>query len=147
MSQEAEKRWECFATLCKEMNELADEIIEWSEDGHYRDRLIHLYDLADTVFGAKNVKRLLAALEEKDKRIKELEGDVRFERLRLNETEIAALINRADSAEQRLQQPIKLPKIEIGMACEFVSDHIVVSLAAVLAEAATAGFKAEVEGE
>lgn len=49
--------------------------------------------------------------------------------------------------EQRLQQPIKLPKREIGMACEFVSDHIVVSLAAVLVEAATAGFKAEVEGE
>ncbi len=106
MSQEAEKRWECFATLCKEMNELADEIIEWSEDGHYRDRLIHLYDLADTVFGAKNVKRLLAALEEKDQRIAELEGDVRFERLRLNEAEIAALIKRADSAEQRLQHPI-----------------------------------------
>ncbi|ALX94834.1 hypothetical protein AV650_15305 [Serratia fonticola] len=49
--------------------------------------------------------------------------------------------------EQRLQQPIKLPKREIGMACEFVSDHIVVSLAALLAEAETAGFKAEVEGE
>jgi predicted nucleic acid-binding Zn-ribbon protein len=47
--------------------------------------------------------------------------------------------------EQRLQQPIKLPKREIGMACEFVSDHIVVSLAAVLAEATAAGFK--VEGE
>ncbi|MDQ7209065.1 hypothetical protein ABQ381_26535 [Serratia fonticola] len=73
-----------------------------------------------------------AALEEKDQRIKELEGDVRFERLRLNETEIAALIQRADAAEQRegnlksdvdvlsarnaeleqrLQQPIKLPDI------------------------------------
>lgn len=74
----AEKRWECFATLCKEMNELADEIIEWSEDGHYRDRLIHLYDLADTVFGAKNVKRLLAALEEKNQRIAELEQPIKL---------------------------------------------------------------------
>lgn len=48
--------------------------------------------------------------------------------------------------EQRLQQPIKLPKREIGVACEFVSDHIVVSLAAVLVEAATSGFKAEIQG-
>jgi hypothetical protein len=49
--------------------------------------------------------------------------------------------------EQRLQQPIKLRKCDIGIACEFISEHVVVSLAAVLAEAATAGFKAEVEGE
>lgn len=51
------------------------------------------------------ITALLAALEEKDQRIKELEGDVRFERLRLNEAEIAALIQRAEAAEQRLQQP------------------------------------------
>ena len=52
-------------------------------------------------FSQEYVTALLAALEEKDQRIKELEGDVRFERLRLNEAEIAALIKRADSAEQR----------------------------------------------
>ncbi|MEX2990373.1 hypothetical protein [Serratia fonticola] len=60
---------------------------------------------------------------------------------------VTALIQRAEAAEQRLQQPIKLPKSGIGMACKFVGDHIVVSLAAVLVETAMAGFKAEVEGE
>lgn len=49
--------------------------------------------------------------------------------------------------EQRLQQPIKLRKCDIGIACEFISEHVVVSLAAVMVEAATAGFKVEVEGE
>lgn len=60
---------------------------------------------------------------------------------------IQVIRRRAEEAEQRLQQPIKLPKSGIGMACEFVGDQIVVSLAAVMVEAATAGFKAEVEGE
>ncbi|WP_051372368.1 hypothetical protein [Serratia fonticola] len=118
-NNEAEKRWECFATLCKEMNELADEIIEWSEDGHYRDRLIHLYDLADTVFGAKNVKRLLAALEEKEQlsfqRLSEnhavrdelgFDADANYVTLMGLRNAIRALRLRAEAAEQRLQHPI-----------------------------------------
>ncbi|HGM4960256.1 TPA: hypothetical protein ACKPZ6_003834 [Serratia liquefaciens] len=65
---EAEKRWENLEALRKEMGELADEIIELSEDGHYRERLIRLYDLADSVFSAKNVKRLLDELKNTEHR-------------------------------------------------------------------------------
>ncbi|OKP28414.1 hypothetical protein [Serratia fonticola] len=50
--------------LLKQMGDLADEIIELSEDGCYRDRLIDLYDRADTVFGAANIKRLLGILKQ-----------------------------------------------------------------------------------
>jgi hypothetical protein len=109
---------------------------------------------------------LLAALEEKDQEMNKTKDHLQdVERVRdafaaeahhlsaiakqlpSAERRVGELLLRAEAAEQRLQQPIKLPKREIGMACEFVSDHIVVSLAAVLAETATAGFKAEVEGE
>ncbi|MEX2990208.1 ead/Ea22-like family protein [Serratia fonticola] len=99
---------------------------------------------------------LLAALEEKDQRIKEFESITEgVDQLAIDGgwtargmSEYAkSLETRNSELEQRTVKPIKLPKSEIGMACEFVSDHIVVSLAAVLVEAATAGFKAEVEGE
>ncbi|MEX2986865.1 hypothetical protein [Serratia fonticola] len=98
---------------------------------------------------AKDYDALLAALEEKDQEVNQLKSDyqklAQEHRFLANESARKGIRNA--ELEQRLQQPIKLPKREIGMACEFVSDHIVVSLAAVLAEAATAGFNAEVEGE
>ncbi|UAN59599.1 hypothetical protein [Serratia sp. JSRIV004] len=115
------------------------------------------------------------ALEEKNQRIAELEKNQRtkWDRcLDAEHTKMQALLSqaerRADSTEQReehlkadaavmgkriaeleqrLQQPIKLRKCDIGIACEFISEHVVVSLAAVMVEAATAGFKVEVEGE
>lgn len=69
MSKEAEKRWECFNTLCAEMAGLASDILELEEecraDGFPRDRLVGLYDLSDSVFGAANIKRLLDALSAK----------------------------------------------------------------------------------
>ncbi|MEX3036399.1 hypothetical protein AB4K08_00830 [Serratia fonticola] len=132
---------------------------------------------AELGYRDKRIDELLAALEEKDQRIKELSSALTIEKgasafdsrrtahidrmrdkfLKRAEAaeqreghlkaDAAVLGQRIAELEQRLQQPIKLPKSEIGMACEFVSDHIVVSLAAVLVEAATAGFKAEVEGE
>lgn len=72
MSEEAEKRWECFNTLRVEMASLADSILELEEecraDGFHRDRLASLYDLADSVFVAANIKRLLDALSAKTNR-------------------------------------------------------------------------------
>lgn len=72
MSKEAEKRWECFDTLRDEMASLACSILELEEesrsDGFHRDRLVGLYDLADSVFGATNIKRLIDALNAKTNR-------------------------------------------------------------------------------
>lgn len=64
----AEKRWENIETLRKEMAGLAEEIIELEGEGNCSDRLIRLYDLSDSVFSAKNVKRLLAVLEKAEQR-------------------------------------------------------------------------------
>ncbi|OCJ43441.1 hypothetical protein [Serratia sp. 14-2641] len=77
--------------LLKQMGGLADEIIELSEDGHYRDRLINLYDRADTVFGAVNIKRVLDVYES-DK--KALMGSAKHYQ------------KRAEEAEKKLQQVI-----------------------------------------
>ncbi|WP_447888497.1 hypothetical protein [Serratia fonticola] len=67
--------------------------------------------------------------------------------LKGTEESLIASVDMVAELERRLQQPIKLRKCDIGIACEFISEHVVVSLAAVMVEAATAGFKAEVEGE
>ncbi|UAN52182.1 hypothetical protein KGP26_03620 [Serratia sp. JSRIV002] len=88
------------------------------------------------------IDQLLAALEEKERIIDALAVLSR----EFTEANTRNFL-RAVAAEQRLQQPIKLRKCDIGIACEFISEHVVVSLAAVMVEAATAGFKVEVEGE
>lgn len=120
---------------------------------------------------------LLAALEEKDMALKHSKQTqlTLAENLATLDDALKAQVSRAEAAEQRedryrqrwvdsvadldvagkriaeleqrLQQPIKLRKCDIGIACEFISEHVVVSLAAVMVEAATAGFKVEVEGE
>lgn len=118
----------------------------------------------------KRIDELLAALEEKDQQLARYSMSAGQADQRLCESRavrialgfgedsidvaptdlveaIQVIKRRAEEAEQRLQQPIKLPKSGIGMACKFVGDHIVVSLAAVLVETAMAGFRAEVEGE
>lgn len=84
---------------------------------------------------------------ELEARNKELERDPTIKHMRGVEEALIHATDMVLELEQRLQQPIKLSKREIGMGCEFVSDHIVVSLAAVLAEVATAGFHINVEGE
>lgn len=115
------------------------------------------------VVRADDYDALLAALEEKGQRIAELNVKLFDQSILLD-----AAISRAEASgrreehlkatvdvlsaknaelQQRLQQPIKLRKCDIGIACEFISEHVVVSLAAVMVEAATAGFKVEVEGE
>ncbi|OIX96271.1 hypothetical protein BFS14_02055 [Serratia fonticola] len=95
------------------------------------------------------IGELLAALEEKDQKINSWRNLAK-QNIAEREKDIAALdVARQRNADlqQRLQQPIKLRKCDIGIACEFISEHVVVSLAAVMVEAATAGFKVEVEGE
>ncbi|MFV8981138.1 hypothetical protein [Serratia fonticola] len=117
----------------------------------------------DNIYSQECVTALLAALEEKDQSIAELNvklfdqsilldaAIIRAEAAGRREEHLKASVDvlSAKNAElqQRLQQPIKLRKCDIGIACEFISEHVVVSLAAVMVEAATAGFKAEVEGE
>lgn len=53
--------------LVKRMHEHADEIIEmeqdFNEDGYHRKELIELYDKADSLFSAQNIKLLINALE------------------------------------------------------------------------------------
>jgi hypothetical protein len=82
--------------LLKQMGDLADEIIELQEDGHYRDRLINLYDHADTVFSATNIKRLLDIYESDKKAL--MGASAHYQK-------------RAEEAERKLQQPIKLPDL------------------------------------
>ncbi|UAN58971.1 hypothetical protein [Serratia sp. JSRIV004] len=127
-------------------------------------------DGINKLYSQEYVTALLAALEEKDQQLARYSMSAGQADQRLCESRavrialgfgedaidvaptdlveaIQVIRRRAEEAEQRLQQPIKLPKSGIGMACKFVGDQIVVSLAAVLVETAMAGFKAEVEGE
>ncbi|KFF70316.1 hypothetical protein IW01_10885 [Pectobacterium brasiliense] len=66
--------------LIIQMTELAEEILELEADGHKGDDLIHLYDRADSVFSAENVKALIqnndaliATIEMQDQKIQTLE--------------------------------------------------------------------------
>ncbi|MFJ5341524.1 hypothetical protein ACIPSD_20755 [Pectobacterium sp. CHL-2024] len=66
--------------LIIQMTELAEEILELEADGHKGDDLIHLYDRADTVFSAGNIKALLqnnealiATIEMQDQKIQKQE--------------------------------------------------------------------------
>ncbi|POD98057.1 hypothetical protein [Pectobacterium odoriferum] len=66
--------------LIKQMGELAEEILELQAEGRGGSDLIHLYDRADTVFSAGNVKALLqnndaliATIEMQDQKIQKLE--------------------------------------------------------------------------
>ncbi|WP_427192601.1 hypothetical protein [Serratia marcescens] len=52
-------RWESIEVLIDVMGALADEIMECSEDGCFRENVINLYDRADTIFSAENVRRLI----------------------------------------------------------------------------------------
>ncbi|WP_116186479.1 hypothetical protein [Pectobacterium aquaticum] len=66
--------------LIKQMGELAEEILELQAEGRGGSDLIHLYDRADSVFSAENVKALLqnndaliATIEMQDQKIQKLE--------------------------------------------------------------------------
>lgn len=66
--------------LIKQMGELAEEILELQAEGRGGSELIHLYDRADSVFSAENVKALIqnndaliATIEMQDQKIKTLE--------------------------------------------------------------------------
>lgn len=66
--------------LIKQMGELAEEILELQAEGRGGSDLIHLYDRADSVFSAENVKALIqnndaliATIEMQDQKIQTLE--------------------------------------------------------------------------
>ncbi|CAI1094336.1 hypothetical protein [Serratia entomophila] len=138
---EAEKRWENLETLRTEMGELADEIIEWSEDGHYRARLIRLYDLADSVFSAKNVKRLLVALitaeqqqasgksaeaVAQEERAENAEQELSLARDRIAELEtlIAERQQRLKRASARKKERLELLEQELRIMTESNRNHV-----------------------